>query len=63
MPTKTRPLPKGEVTEADVLAALREFNRAVDIIEKRMAERDKKMEQMRKTSRASLLRIEKLLSK
>lgn len=63
MPTKALTLEKDEVTQADVLAALREFNRAVDIIEKRMAERDKKMEQMRKTSRASLLRIEKLLSK
>ena len=63
MPTKTLPLPKGEVTEADVLAALREFNRAVDVIEKRMAERDKRIEELRKSSRATLARIKKMLAK
>ena len=63
MPTKALSLPKGEVTEAHVLAALREFNRAVAIIEKRMAERDKKLERMRKSSRATLSRIKKMLAK
>lgn len=61
MPTKTLPVPKGEVTEADVLAALREFNRAVDVIEKRMAERDKRIEELRKSSRATMARIKKML--
>ncbi len=63
MPTKTLPQPKGEVTEADVLAALREFNQAVDVIEKRMDERDKRIEELRKSSRATMSRIEKLLAK
>ena len=61
MPTKTLPLPKGEVTEADVLAALREFNRRVDILQARMAERDKQIKQLRKSSRATLARIKKML--
>lgn len=63
MPTKAMTLPKAEVTEADVLAALREFNAAVDVIEQRMAERDKRIERMRKSSRACLARIEKMLSR
>jgi|GEM_PF-2264889 len=63
MPTKAMPLSKVEVTEADVLAALREFNVAVDVIERRMAERDKRIERMRKSSRARLARIEKLLAR
>ena len=62
MPTKIMTIPKDDVTEADVLAALREFNVAVDVIQQRMAERDKKFVRLRKSSRACLARIEKMLS-
>ena len=63
MTTKALTLEKDEVTQADVLAALREFNRGVDVIEKRMAERDKRLDRLSKSSRASMLRIKKMLSK
>ena len=61
MPTKALTLPKDEVTEADVLAALREFNQRVDVLQAEMAERDKEIERLRNSSRATLDRIEKML--
>ena len=64
MPTKTLTIAKeDDVTEADVIAALREFNTAVDVIEKRMTERDKKIARLRESTRASLDRMERLLGK
>ena len=63
MPTKALTLPKDDVTEADFLAALREYDERVAVIQRRMAERDKKIEQSRKSSRACLARIEKMLSR
>jgi hypothetical protein len=63
MPIKALPLPKEEVTEADFLAALREYDEKVAVIQKQMAERDKRWARMRKTSQARMERIEKMLCK
>ncbi|NBV20663.1 MAG: hypothetical protein EBS05_01510 [Proteobacteria bacterium] len=61
MQTKPPPLAKGEVTEADFLTALREYDRHVAVIQKEMAERDKRWERRSKSSQAALQRIEKLI--
>ena len=63
MPTKAMTLPEAEVTEADVLAALREYDQKVAVIQERMAERDKEYERWREDSRARTARIEKLLAR
>lgn len=63
MPTKNPTLPKDDLTEADFLAALRDYDERVAVIQRRMAEREKRIEQSRKSSRACLARIEKMLAK
>ena len=63
MPTKALTLQEAEVTEADVLAAMREYDLKVAVIQGQMAERDKHWERRQKTSRATSERIEKLLAK
>ena len=63
MPTKNPTFPKDDLTEADFWAALRDYDERVAVIQRRMAERDKKIEQSRKSSRACLARIKKMLAK
>lgn len=63
MPTKKPTLPKDDLTEADFWAALRDYDERVAVIQRRMAEREKRIEQSRKSSRACLARIEKMLAK
>ncbi len=63
MPTKTLALPNDEVTEADVIAAMRALDERVAVIKREMAERDKEYERLRKISRARTARMEKLLTR
>jgi hypothetical protein len=63
MATKAIPLPRNEVTEADVLTAMRELDDRVAVLKLEMAARDKEYERLRKSSRARLDRIEKLLAR
>ena len=63
MPTKAMSLPKGEVTEADVVAALRALDERVAVIKRELAESDKESERLRKSSHAKLTRTEKLLAR
>ena len=64
MPTKTVTLEKEEeITEADVLAALRELDDRVAELKREMVVRDRAYEVRRQLSRERTARIEKLLAR
>ena len=64
MPTKTLTIAKeDDVTEADVIAALRELDDRVAELKREMVVRDRAYEVRRQLSRERTARIEKLLAR